>query len=56
MSGAQWLGTDYFGRDQLARALVGAEASLVMALAATAISMVIGVTAGAVVSIGRAER
>lgn len=48
-SGEHWLGTDYFGRDQLARALVGAEASLLMALAATAISMVIGVVAGAAV-------
>ena len=49
VSGEHWLGTDYFGRDQLARALVGAEASLLMALAATAISMVIGVAAGAAV-------
>jgi ABC-type dipeptide/oligopeptide/nickel transport system ATPase component/ABC-type dipeptide/oligopeptide/nickel transport system permease subunit len=49
VSGEHWLGTDYFGRDQFARALVGAEASLVMALAATAISMTIGVLAGAAV-------
>ena len=49
VSGEHWLGTDYFGRDQLARALVGAEASLVMALAATAISMTIGVVLGAAV-------
>ncbi|MBB4908556.1 ATP-binding cassette domain-containing protein [Actinophytocola algeriensis] len=48
-SGEHWLGTDYFGRDQLARALVGAEASLIMALAATVISMSIGVLAGAAV-------
>jgi ABC-type dipeptide/oligopeptide/nickel transport system ATPase component/ABC-type dipeptide/oligopeptide/nickel transport system permease subunit len=49
MSGEHWLGTDYFGRDQLARALVGAEASLLMALAATVISMSVGVFAGAAV-------
>jgi peptide/nickel transport system permease protein len=49
VSGSHWLGTDYFGRDQLARALVGAEASLVRALAATAISMVVGVLAGTAV-------
>ncbi len=45
-SGAHWLGTDVFGRDLLARSLVGAEASLVMALAATAISMTVGVLIG----------
>ncbi len=45
-SGAHRLGTDVFGRDLLARALVGAEASLVMALAATAISMAVGVLIG----------
>ena len=45
-SGGHWLGTDVFGRDLLARSLVGAEASLVMALAATAISMTVGVLIG----------
>ncbi|MEU6643375.1 dipeptide/oligopeptide/nickel ABC transporter permease/ATP-binding protein [Saccharomonospora sp. NPDC046836] len=46
VSAAHWLGTDDFGRDLLARALVGAQASLVMALAATAISMIAGVLIG----------
>ncbi|MFF5986421.1 dipeptide/oligopeptide/nickel ABC transporter permease/ATP-binding protein [Prauserella flavalba] len=45
-SAAHWLGTDDFGRDLLARALVGAQASLLMALAATAISMTAGVLIG----------
>lgn len=37
-----WLGTDAFGRDLAARAMVGASLSLVMAVAATAISMIAG--------------
>ncbi|MBK1783538.1 dipeptide/oligopeptide/nickel ABC transporter permease/ATP-binding protein [Prauserella cavernicola] len=45
-SAAHWLGTDDFGRDLFARALVGAQASLLMALAATAISMTAGVLIG----------
>ncbi len=49
MSAGHWLGTDAFGRDMLARALVGAESSLVMALAATALSMVAGVLIGTAV-------
>jgi peptide/nickel transport system permease protein len=49
MSAGHWLGTDAFGRDLLARALVGAQSSLVMALAATALSMVAGVLIGTAV-------
>jgi len=49
MSADHWLGTDAFGRDLLARALVGAQSSLVMALAATALSMVAGVLIGTAV-------
>jgi peptide/nickel transport system permease protein len=49
MSADHWLGTDAFGRDMLARALVGARSSLVMALAATALSMVAGVLIGTAV-------
>jgi ABC-type dipeptide/oligopeptide/nickel transport system ATPase component/ABC-type dipeptide/oligopeptide/nickel transport system permease subunit len=49
MSADHWLGTDAFGRDMLARALVGAQSSLVMALAATALSMVAGVLIGTAV-------
>ncbi|MGB3441911.1 MAG: dipeptide/oligopeptide/nickel ABC transporter permease/ATP-binding protein [Actinophytocola sp.] len=48
-SGEHWLGTDDFGRDLFARALVGAEASLMMALVATAISMTAGVLIGTAV-------
>jgi peptide/nickel transport system permease protein len=49
VSADHWLGTDAFGRDMLARALVGAQSSLVMALAATALSMVAGVLIGTAV-------
>jgi len=48
-SGEHWLGTDDLGRDLLARSLVGARASLFMALIATAISMFLGVLIGAAV-------
>ncbi len=43
-----WLGTDQLGRDQLARLLYGARVSLSIALVAAALSMVLGVTVGAV--------
>ncbi|OLF11966.1 peptide ABC transporter ATP-binding protein [Actinophytocola xinjiangensis] len=48
-SGEHWLGTDDLGRDLLARSLVGARASLFMALIATGISMFLGVLIGAAV-------
>jgi ABC-type dipeptide/oligopeptide/nickel transport system ATPase component/ABC-type dipeptide/oligopeptide/nickel transport system permease subunit len=45
--GSHWLGTDPFGRDALARALVATRLTLVMSAAATALSFVAGVTLGA---------
>jgi peptide/nickel transport system permease protein len=45
--GSHWLGTDPFGRDVLARALVATRLTLVMAAAATALSFVAGVALGA---------
>jgi peptide/nickel transport system permease protein len=41
-----WLGTDEYGRDVLSRTLYGARLSLVMGIAATIISLVIGVPLG----------
>ena len=46
MSPTHWLGTDIFGRDMLARALVATQLSLVMTLGATAISVVSGIAIG----------
>lgn len=47
-SASHWLGTDRLGRDLLTRLLVGARISLVVAMAATAVSMTIGIVWGAV--------
>lgn len=47
-SGEFWLGTDRLFRDQFARLAYGARLSLVIALAATAISSIIGAGAGIV--------
>lgn len=44
---SNWLGTDDQGRDVLARVLYGTRISILFALALTAISTLIGVTAGA---------
>lgn len=49
ISSQHWLGTDNFGRDMLARALVASRLTLVMALAATAISVGFGVAIGAAI-------
>jgi oligopeptide transport system permease protein len=45
---AHWLGTDPLGRDLLARLLYGGGISLMVGLCATAVSLVIGVTYGAI--------
>ena len=45
---AHWAGTDELGRDLLTRTLVGGRISFAVALAATLVSLVIGVTYGAV--------
>ena len=46
-SAAHWFGTDGAGRDLLARTLVGARVSFAIALAATAVSCLIGIPFGA---------
>ena len=47
-SGAHWFGTDALGRDYLARCLVGGRTSLLVGLAATFTSVLVGVVWGAV--------
>ena len=47
-SGAHVLGTDALGRDQLARLFIGLRISLLIGIVATSVSLVIGVTWGAV--------
>ncbi|HEX9496277.1 MAG TPA: ABC transporter permease [Candidatus Limnocylindria bacterium] len=46
-SGAHWLGTDEFGRDELARVLGGARVSLGVATSAALVTIVLGVSLGA---------
>ncbi len=46
-SGAHWFGTDNLGRDLLVRTMVGGRVSLMVGLAATAVSLMIGVLYGA---------
>ncbi len=43
-----WLGTDIYGRDMVARILVGLQISLTVGFIATFVSLVIGVTWGAI--------
>ena len=47
-SGAHWFGTDTLGRDVLARVLVGGRTSLLVGIAATAVSIIVGVSYGAI--------
>ena len=47
-SGAHWLGTDPLGRDLLTRILYGGRVSLLVGVAATSVSLLIGVLYGAV--------
>jgi oligopeptide transport system permease protein len=58
LDGAHWLGTDRLGRDLFARTLHGVRLSLIIALLATAVSLAIGVTWGAVAGYlgGRIDR
>lgn len=45
--GAHWFGTDYHGRDVLTRVLYGGRMSLMVGLAATSVSLLVGVLYGA---------
>jgi oligopeptide transport system permease protein len=46
-SSRYWFGTDTVGRDMLARVLIGGRASLMVGLASTAVSVLVGVSYGA---------
>ena len=48
LENAHWLGTDRLGRDLLVRTLYGTRTSLLIGLLSSAVSLVIGVTWGAI--------
>ena len=52
-SGAHWLGTDAYGRDELSLLLVGARASILVGVIAVGIGLVIGATLGLLASARR---
>ena len=52
-SGAHWLGTDDLGRDVLSRMLMSARVSLLAAVQATAVSLVIGLPLGLIAGYAR---
>jgi oligopeptide transport system permease protein len=47
-SSAHWLGTDVLGRDMLVRVMEGGRIAIIVAVTATLVAMVIGVTYGAI--------
>lgn len=52
-SSTAWLGTDYIGHDVLTRVLCGGRTVITLALAATVIGLVIGVTLGLIAGYGK---
>ena len=53
MSAKYWFGTDYLGRDLFSRVWMGARASIIIALVATALKLIVGTLYGAVRPIPR---
>lgn len=51
-SAAFWLGTDNIGRDILSRLIYGARMTIIIALASTVVSFIIGIAAGFLAAVG----